>query len=103
MDTAYWEREEKMRLIDADKMCEDLATIDPQYETMIDWCIRVVNAQPTVDAEPIRHGHWVDVGSEVARVCSCCHEDVLYAVMYNLKGKEISLKYCPNCGAKMEK
>lgn len=36
------------RLIDADKMCADLATVDPQYETMIDWCIQVTNAQPTV-------------------------------------------------------
>ena len=36
------------RLIDADKMCADLATVDPQYETMIEWCIQVTNAQPTV-------------------------------------------------------
>lgn len=36
------------RLIDADAMCNDLATVDPQYETMIDWCIRVTEAQPTV-------------------------------------------------------
>ena len=55
---------------------------------------------PTVD--PFKHGHWVDVGSEVVRICSCCHDDVLYAVMYNLKGEEISLKYCPYCGAKMD-
>lgn len=39
-----------MRLIDADAMCADLATVDPQYETMIEWCIRVTVAQPTVDA-----------------------------------------------------
>ena len=36
------------RLIDADKMCADLVTVDPQYETMIEWCIQVTNAQPTV-------------------------------------------------------
>lgn len=36
------------RLIDADKMCADLATVDPRYETMIDWCIRVTQAQPTI-------------------------------------------------------
>ena len=36
------------RLIDADEMCADLATVDPQYETMIEWCIQVTNAQPTV-------------------------------------------------------
>lgn len=36
------------RLIDADKMCADLATVDPQYETMIGWCIRVTQSQPTI-------------------------------------------------------
>lgn len=36
------------RLIDADEMCADLVTVDPQYETMIEWCIQVTNAQPTV-------------------------------------------------------
>lgn len=39
-----------MRLIDADKMIADLLTVDPQYETMIDWCIRVTEAQPSIDA-----------------------------------------------------
>ena len=36
------------RLVDADVMCNDLATVDPRYETMIDWCIRVTEAQPTI-------------------------------------------------------
>ena len=36
------------RLVDADAMCNDLATVDPRYETMIDWCIRVTEAQPTL-------------------------------------------------------
>lgn len=40
-----------MRLIDADKMKEDLLTVDPQYETMIHWCITVLDAQPTVEPQ----------------------------------------------------
>ena len=36
------------RLIDADGMCNDLATVDPRYETLINWCIGVTEAQPTV-------------------------------------------------------
>lgn len=40
-----------MRLIDADKMKEDLLTVDPQYETMIQWCITVLDAQPTIEPE----------------------------------------------------
>ena len=42
-----------MRLIDADAMVADLLTVDPKYKTMIDWCRRVLEAQPTVDAVPV--------------------------------------------------
>lgn len=41
-----------MRLIDADAMKADLLTVDPQYETMIAWCITVLDAQPTIEPEP---------------------------------------------------
>lgn len=36
------------RLIDSTKMIGDLLTVDPQYQTMIDWCIQVTKAQPTI-------------------------------------------------------
>ena len=42
-----------MRLIDADTMITDLLTVDPRYETAIDWCYRILEAQPTVDAVPV--------------------------------------------------
>ena len=42
-----------MRLIDKDAMIADLVTVDPQFKTMIDWCIRVLEAQPTIDAVPV--------------------------------------------------
>lgn len=41
---------EKMRLIDADALCADLETVDPRYKAMIEWGVRVTEAQPTVDA-----------------------------------------------------
>ena len=41
------------RLIDADTMIADLLTVDPRYETEIDWCCRILEAQPTVDAVPV--------------------------------------------------
>ena len=97
-----------MRWIDADALKLDILQTEATFgDTWVGKILKVINRSivdeaPTVDAEPIRHGHWVDVGSEVARVCSYCHEDVLYAVMYNLKGEEVSLKYCPYCGAKMD-
>lgn len=39
-----------MRLIDADKLCRELATVDERYESEVDWFIRILNAEPTVDA-----------------------------------------------------
>ena len=61
-------------------------------------------AQATVDAEPVRHGHWLavkgwdDVIGELDNAeCSVCHETQegeYWAKTY--------YKYCPNCGAKMD-
>lgn len=36
------------RLIDADSMIADILTVNPQFESMIEWCTQVINAQPTV-------------------------------------------------------
>lgn len=49
---------------------------------------------PTIEAEPVRHGRWMcgdyyDIGD----VCSECDWD---SGMVNP-----TLRYCPNCGAKM--
>lgn len=58
--------------------------------------------EPAVDAEPVRHGKWIDEGQNDdffphhAWRCSECGEHVL----------EIGVpwfKYCPNCGARMDK
>lgn len=35
-------------LIDKDKMMADLLTVDPQYQVLIDWCLQVIEAQPTI-------------------------------------------------------
>lgn len=43
-------------------------------------------AQATVDAEPVRHGHWEEFH------CSVCGK----------MGWDNEDKYCPNCGAKMD-
>lgn len=70
-------------------------------EIIRDLCIK---QEPTVDAEPIRHGRWVTewtgeimivdgVKSELGIVrCSVCGGD---------QGKE-NYEYCPHCGAKMD-
>ena len=103
-----------MRLIDADKMKADLLTVDPQFETMIHWCITVLDAQPTIEPER-KVGKWIPVDSYSAcggdeatwmvhgnpiafYYCSECKEQA-YA---DENGESILSKFCPNCGAEMK-
>lgn len=55
-----------------------------------------IDEAPTVDAEPVRHGHWIECPlrkypKEHIDVCSVCDGKAL--AKYN---------YCPHCGAKMD-
>ena len=54
-----------------------------------------VEVQPSVEAEPVRRGHWAMTWHNLFRaklpVCSCCGR---YAVFKS--------KYCQNCGARMD-
>lgn len=60
---------------------------------------RAIEEMPTVDAEPVRHGHWIDHydniwPEESTWECSLCHEE---------QGRGmLDTNYCPNCGAKMD-
>ena len=56
---------------------------------------KVIDAVPTADVAPVRHGHWVKEKPDVlihwhCSVCKNC---------YYLE--EPNANYCPNCGAKM--
>ena len=94
-----------MRLIDADAMKADLLTVDPQYETMIQWCITVLDAQPTIEPER-KTGKWEQESESLRKdrrsrwKCSACGKHVLIGV-YDDPIKA-GLMFCPNCGAKME-
>ena len=59
-------------------------------------CIRYMDA---ADVAPVRHGRWIERKSfhadgGISAKCSDCQRDVQYL------GNP--LKYCPNCGAKMD-
>lgn len=53
---------------------------------------------PTIDAEPVRHAHWIDafVADMPVQVCSLCN--VFFPLAYTGGGHH----YCPSCGAKMD-
>ena len=87
------------RLIDADKLKSYFApTLTGRTEYSADEILLTIATMPTVDAEPVRHGHWInhydDLFPEESMVeCSLCHE---YECL------NIDTNYCPNCGAKMD-
>lgn len=61
--------------------------------------LEVINSVPSADVAPVRYGRWIErkslhaEGGIIAK-CSVCQKDVQYL------GNP--LKYCPNCGAKMD-
>lgn len=49
---------------------------------------------PTIDAVPVVHGRWIDLGRNYYTVVSQCSE---CCAKYDFRSP-----YCPNCGAKMD-
>lgn len=112
-----------MRLIDADALLKKLEDtsygyyktdeyIDGVFAGGISESEIIVMQSPTIEAEPVRHGEWIrkepnpefikklhELGiakqlgeASVYWVCSECEK---FGILHN--------KYCPNCGAKMDK
>lgn len=63
-----------------------------------------VEEAPTADVVPVVHGEWelFDECSNAGVYCSICHKAV-YRESAWYKNVHIKSKYCPNCGAKMDK
>ena len=61
-----------------------------------------IDNAPTVDAEPVRHGHWFKTYDDEgeAWMCSeCCEE---WGFEEGHPKDVYGCNYCPNCGAKMD-
>lgn len=99
-----------MRLIDKDALADNIAVLFERNQTLIDeWLMYCVEDEitdaPTIDAEPVRHGHWIkqkyedtEDSATDAWECSICGEGVVWRTE-----EDIDLeKYCYNCGAKMD-
>lgn len=84
-----------MRLIDADKMRTELfdaVWMTDNDEHMVE---EIVERQPTVDAEPVRHGRW-EYGITLNHEWRKCSECLVSQDIFGC------FTYCPNCGAKMD-
>lgn len=110
----------EMRLIDADelrKTCVETNVSDviTEFEKMpyaekvpvlkiIEKYVSIIKNAPTIDAEPVRHGKWIDMGDYVSTTyaslpiltCSVCRKESIQ----NEYCEEN--EYCPHCGAKMD-
>lgn len=60
------------------------------FDKMLQAFKNVVDTSPTIDAEPVVHGHWIQ--KEFDCVCSNCG---------SVNGA-FGMKYCFDCGAKMD-
>lgn len=87
-----------MRLIDADNL--ELVRAHLIYENGKEGmgyttvCFgSVIRNAPTIDAEPVRHGHWIVMDEGITRFqCSAC----------GVKNHRTRWDYCTHCGAKMD-
>lgn len=108
-----------MRLIDADELLNKTAELEAvaleqvrKYEPLDnprEW--RIWSAiltertafkfdlmdAPIIEAEPIRHGHWIDEKS----IGDCCYKCSKCGFIRDAYLLEIE-NYCPRCGAKMD-
>lgn len=91
-----------MRLINADIMRADwLENGQNEYVYDTNAILDSIDEQPTIEAEPVRHGYWIErdgiFKDGVIKVdhleCSECGKT---------QRRYRDTPYCPNCGAKMD-
>ena len=61
-----------------------------------DWLMKCINEAPTIEAEPVKHGKWIE--KEEGKLC-CTECEYTYK---HFNDEFPKLKYCPNCGSRME-
>ena len=87
-------------LIDRDELIKRARPIENFPNGTIVVVLGVVKSLPTVDAEPVRYGHWVakDMGDYEECICSVCGEEN-FGENYIIGS---TAKYFPHCGVKMD-
>lgn len=107
---------ERMRLIDADALIKYIREEIPLKYFMGHGIFEAnknlfhikneIRIQPTIDAVPVKHGHWIGVYTEHnshSVNCSVCHGSLPYVVLPGARIQYIfETDYCPKCGAKMD-
>lgn len=107
-----------IRLIDANALKRLIKSGDDLIFDRVTECeiLHMIDYQETIDAQPVKHGHWGDYGSGVGMYCSECKHRIRYRngirettkfsdgefefVQYASKNGYYN--FCPKCGAKMD-
>ena len=86
------------RLIDVDKIIFYTPRRSDGDGLFVKWMKEILDKAPTVDAKPVRHGHWiVEWESDDTRMLRCSKCRMVFNV-----GKGRDGNYCPECGARMD-
>lgn len=100
-----------MRLIDADALMEKVCGNCQGYDCVPDATDTVygcmfadaIDDAPTVEAEQVRHGRWIEHGGGVVATCSNCNASYIKDVLQSLSPyAEHLTPFCPNCGKPMD-
>ena len=98
-----------MRLIDGDKLCNDINNYALKYMSerdtwklseleimrqMLEWTLKIVATTETI--EPVKHGHWILKGNGNADCSVCGYRS---SRVYDDDNAD---HYCRHCGAKMD-
>lgn len=105
-------RRTTMRPIDADELIKKINYSFYPYERVridtITGCFLTEDVAPTIDAEPVRHGHWIKEAKESMIPVEydingnvIIHKYIIYRCSI-CNGASSNHNYCPNCGARMD-
>lgn len=82
------------------KKAQALLTFDGKE---VVWVRDDVLLAPSIEVAPVVHGRWIELGFSTDEpygfICSICNGDVLASKMCPIT----DVKFCPSCGAKMDK
>ena len=95
-------------LIDRHALLKKVYEHPQERERMTDgeWCRKCIYEAPTIDAEPVRHGRWLQYSRNTEETyieCSecCVSSRPRHLQMVTRTGSGLP-DYCPNCGARMD-
>ena len=83
-----------MRLIDADALFAKAELLNKRERRAVQGALLV---SPTIEADPVRHGRWVDKMVRDWHCSECGKKASFDGYCYDDKPN-----YCPNCGARMD-